>query len=70
MPDFGSFSLPDEGRGFAPTRGGSTRRYDQEYVITNEDVPETGPAAAGCCVLLCILVSVFFPIILMLIFGF
>ena len=69
MPDFGSFSLPDQGRGFTPTRGGSTRRYDQEYVITNDDVPPTGSGAACCCVLLAILVSVFLPIIMTLVFG-
>ncbi|MDF1539774.1 MAG: hypothetical protein P1Q69_12810 [Candidatus Thorarchaeota archaeon] len=70
MPGFGSFSLPDEGRGFKAARGGPKTRYDQEYVISNDDVPQTGPQAAGCCVLLLILISVFLPIILTLLFGF
>lgn len=69
MPDFGSFSLPDQGRGFAPSRrfGGSTRK--QEFVISGDDVPQSGSGAACCCVVTMILLSLFLPIILEFVFG-
>lgn len=70
MPDFGSFSLPDNGQDFTPTREIRSRVSQQEYVITDDDTPDGSSCAACCCVALIILLSVVLPIAMILLFGF
>ncbi|MHA1909758.1 MAG: hypothetical protein ACW98Y_20850 [Candidatus Thorarchaeota archaeon] len=69
MPDFGSFSLPDQGRGFRPTRrtGGSTSR--PEYVISDQDVPENKCGPICCCMILMVILLFIIDLIPEILFG-
>ncbi|MFW9850256.1 MAG: hypothetical protein ACFFF4_14055 [Candidatus Thorarchaeota archaeon] len=69
MPDFGSFTLPDEGRGYRPTRQFGSTSPRQEFVVSGEDVPQTGGGGVCCCVIFLIIIFIFLDYIWQFLFG-
>jgi hypothetical protein len=69
MPDFGSFSLPDEGRGFAPTRRLGQSIPRQAFPLSEESPSEGGACGVCCCMILITILIFLIDIIPELLFG-